>query len=292
VPAIVKKTFESGIMTTEAEWKALRNSKDKIETKKKKDNVRKMPFFRKPFFFILMGILVSVLILFFMFPKLTSPKKDKYISDIEKLMKPLDVSGLNILFITLDTTRADHLGCYGYSRAETPNIDSLAENGILFKNAICQAPLTLPSHVSIFTGTYPFYHGVRDNGGFYLEPDKTTLAEVLKESGLATSAFIGAYVLDSRWGLDQGFDYYYDNFDFAKYKTISLDSVQRKGGEVIKAFFDWFEKNYQKRFFSWIHFYDPHTPYEPPDPYHTRMNRLTPTTPDFQNGSGGSMMVR
>jgi len=93
---------------------------------------------------------------------------------------------------------------------------------------------------------------------------------VLKENGWATSAFIGAFVLDSRWGLDQGIDYYYDNFDLAKYKTISLDSVQREGGEVIEPFFQWLEDNYHKKFFSWIHLYDPHTPYDPPEPYKTQ----------------------
>jgi len=255
---------------TETKLRVLQDSENKMETIKDKIDFEKILFSRKSLFFILIGILAAVLILFFMLPKLLSTKEDKYISDIKKLMKPLDVSEMNILFITLDTTRADHLGCYGYNRVETPNIDMLAKTGILFKNAICQAPLTLPSHSSIFTGTYPFYHGVRDNGGFYIEPDKTTLAEVLKEHGMATSAFIGAFVLDSRWGLDQGIDYYYDNFDFTKYKMISLDSVQREGGEVIKAFFEWFEENHQKKFFSWIHLYDPHTPYEPPEPYNTR----------------------
>jgi arylsulfatase A-like enzyme/Tfp pilus assembly protein PilF len=194
---------------------------------------------------------------------------------IKKLLTALNPRDMNILFFTLDTTRADHIGCYGYPRIETPNIDRLAGEGFLFRSATSQAPLTLPSHSSIFTGTYPLYHGVRDNGGFYLEADKMTLATVLKKAGWATSAFIGAFVLDSRWGLNQGFDYYYDNFDFAKYKTITLDSVQREGGEVVKAFFDWFATNGQKKFFSWLHFYDPHTPYEPPEPYKTRYrNRL------------------
>jgi len=174
---------------------------------------------------------------------------------------------MNVLLFTLDTTRADHIGCYGYPNVRTPNIDGLATDGFLFKNATAQAPLTLPSHSSIFTGTYPFIHGVKDNGGFYLEPEKVTLAELLKQKGWTTSAFVGAFVLDSRWGLNQGFDHYYDNFDFAKYKKISLDSVQREGGEVIKAFFDWFKTNGDRRFFSWIHLYDPHTPYEPPEPY-------------------------
>lgn len=173
----------------------------------------------------------------------------------------------NVLLFTLDTTRADHLGCYGRLDARTPNIDGLAAEGILFKNATAQAPLTLPSHASIFTGNYPFRHGVRDNGGFYLGPENTTLAELLKRKGWTTGAFVGAFVLDSRWGLNQGFDFYYDNFDFAKYKKVGLDSVQREGGEVVKAFFDWFQTNGDRRFFTWIHLYDPHTPYEPPEPY-------------------------
>jgi arylsulfatase A-like enzyme/Tfp pilus assembly protein PilF len=229
-----------------------------------------MKLTKKHIVFIFIGVLAALFILYYSLMRPLSTKEAKYISDIKKLMRPLDVSELNILFITLDTTRADRIGCYGYDKVETPNMDRLAGSGILFENATCQVPLTLPSHSSIFTGTYPFYHGVRDNGGFYLEPDKITLAEVLKENGIATSAFVGAFVLDSRWGLDQGIDYYFDNFDFSKYKIIGLDTVQREGGEVIKPFFEWFEGNYQKRFFSWIHLYDPHTPYDPPEPYKTR----------------------
>jgi arylsulfatase A-like enzyme/Tfp pilus assembly protein PilF len=191
-------------------------------------------------------------------------------SEVGRWIAPNKPSDLNVLFFTLDTTRADHIGCYGYPLMQTPNIDGLAAEGILFQNATSQCPLTLPSHSSMFTGTYPSFHGVRDNGGFYLEGDQVTLAEVAREGGWATSAFIGAFVLDSRWGINQGFDYYYDNFDFAKYKKISLDSVQREGGEVVKAFFEWFDKNAPQKFFSWIHLYDPHAPYDPPEPFRTR----------------------
>lgn len=255
---------------TESELKALQADDNKKETKKHKINVGRITLSRKTLVLSLIGVLTIALILFYTLTKYLPTKEAKYVDELKKLMAPLKGSELNIIFFTLDTTRADHLGCYGYENVETPNIDRLAKNGILFKNTICQAPLTLPSHSSIFTGTYPFYHGVRDNGGFYLEPDNITFAEVLKKHGWATSAFIGAFVLDSRWGLDQGIDYYYDNFDFAKYKRISLDSVQREGGEVIEAFFEWFEKNHQEKFFSWIHLYDPHTPYDPPEPYKTR----------------------
>lgn len=256
---------------SEADLKILQAADNKRGVKKdKKIGERNITFFRRPLFYLITGVVLVAVMLFYSLLKYYPKKEDKYINEIKELMAPLNVSDMNILFFTLDTTRADRIGCYGYENVDTPNMDRLAETGILFKDAICQAPLTLPSHSSIFTGTYPFYHGVRDNGGFYLEEDKITFAEVLKEHGWATSAFIGAFVLDSRWGLDQGIDYYFDNFDFAKYKTISLDSVQREGGEVIDAFFGWLEENHQKNFFSWIHLYDPHTPYDPPEPYKTR----------------------
>jgi len=218
---------------------------------------------------ILTGFFVMVLALCFIVLVGRHSPGLKLRREVKRLFGSVNPQDFNILLFTLDTTRADHIGCYGYRRIETPNIDRIAGQGFLFKNATAQAPLTLPSHSSIFTGTYPLFHGVRDNGGFYLGSERTTLAKVLQQAGWATSAFVGAFVLDSRWGLNQGFDYYYDNFDFAKYKTISLDSVQREGGEVVKAFFDWFATNSQKKFFSWLHFYDPHSPYEPPEPYKT-----------------------
>jgi len=219
---------------------------------------------------ILAGLAAVTVLFYFVQVKGFLSGKKGPASEVGRWIAPLKPSELNVLFITLDTTRADHIGCYGYPLIKTPNIDGLAAEGILFQNATAQCPLTLPSHSSMFTGSYPFFHGVRDNGGFYLEDDQVTMAEVLQQAGWATSAFVGAFVLDSRWGIDQGFDYYYDNFDFAKYKKISLDSVQREGGEVIKAFFEWFEENSPERFFSWIHLYDPHTPYEPPEPYRTQ----------------------
>ncbi len=230
-----------------------------------------MPRRTKPFkfFFILAGLACGGALLYLLQIKGFFPAKRRIAADVSRWIAPLQPSDLNVLFFTLDTTRADHIGCYGYPHIKTPNIDGLAADGILFQNATSQCPLTLPSHSSMFTGSYPFFHGVRDNGGFYLGEDQVTLAEVLRQAGWATSAFIGAFVLDSRWGINQGFDYYYDNFDFAKYKKISLDSVQREGGEVIQAFFEWYEKSSPSRFFSWIHLYDPHSPYEPPEPYKT-----------------------
>lgn len=219
---------------------------------------------------ILAGMAVAAALFFLLRGPWTILGSRKPAAEVGRLIAPLKPSDLNLLIVTLDTTRADHLGCYGYARIKTPRLDGLAADGILFQNATSQCPLTLPSHSSIFTGTYPFFHGVRDNGGFYLEEDQETLAEVVRRAGWATGAFIGAFVLDSRWGINQGFDYYYDNFDFAKYKKVSLDSVQREGGEVVKAFTEWFDREAPRKFFTWIHLYDPHTPYEPPEPFRTQ----------------------
>jgi len=218
-------------------------------------------------------LIISLCILAFLFlikPNLRKESFAKIFESFESQMRPVDIDQMNIVLFTIDTLRADHLECYGYDRVKTPNINRLASEGILFEHNIVQAPLTLPSHSSIFTGTYPLYHGVRDNGGFYLEEKHITLAEVLKTDGYSTGAFVGAFVLDSRWGLDQGFDYYYDNFDLTKYKSVSLDSVQRRGDEVLVEACKWLEKNSQDKFFAWIHLYDPHTPYNPPEPYKTQ----------------------
>jgi len=146
-------------------------------------------------------------------------------------------------------------------------MDLFASRGVKFEHCITETPLTLPSHTTIMTGTHPVFHGVRDNGGFIVPQEIITLAELFKDNGFQTSAFVAAYVLDSKWGLNQGFDYYFDKFDLSKYKSISLGNVQRRGDKVIDETLVWLEKNKQSKFFSWIHLYDPHTPYEPPSPY-------------------------
>ncbi len=176
-------------------------------------------------------------------------------------------SGLNIILISVDTLRADRLRCYGFGMIETPNIDRLAEEGILFEDCYSHTPLTLPSHCSILTGTLPLYHRIRDNGGFVLDEKQMVVSELLKKKGFKTSAFVSAFVLDSKWGLAQGFDYYFDKFDLSKYKTIGLGDIQRRADETIDEVIKWIEANGDKRFFAFIHLYDPHTPYEPPPPY-------------------------
>jgi arylsulfatase A-like enzyme/Flp pilus assembly protein TadD len=173
----------------------------------------------------------------------------------------------NVILLTLDTLRADHLSCYSPDHVQTPNLDSLAAAGTLFETCISQTPLTLPAHTTILSGTYPLYHQVRDNGGF-LVPDKLELiGETLQRQRFATAGFIAAYVLHSKWGINQGFDFFADNFDLAKYNSISLGKVQKRADEVLGEAEAWLRKNNGKRFFSWIHLYDPHTPYEAPSPF-------------------------
>jgi arylsulfatase A-like enzyme/Flp pilus assembly protein TadD len=174
---------------------------------------------------------------------------------------------LNVIVLTLDTTRADRLGCYGAANAATPNLDRLAEEGVLFERAIAPVPLTLPAHSSIFTGTLPPAHGVRDNGGYVLDPKQETLAELLHGRGWRTGAFVGAFVLDSKWGLDQGFERYVDNFELSKYKTLSLGDIDRPASDVVDAALPWLDEHASQRFFAWLHFYDPHSPYTPPEPF-------------------------
>src|SRR5271165_6122954 len=174
---------------------------------------------------------------------------------------------INVVVITIDTLRADHLGCYGYSQIHTPNIDALAAEGTRFERAYTVVPVTLPSHTVIFTGTYPMLSGMHDFSANKLSPQQPTLASVLKQHGYATGAVIGAAVLDSRFGLNQGFDFYYDHFDFSRLEESNLDEMERPGNVVADLALDWLGKNSQKNFFLWVHLYDPHFPYNPPEPY-------------------------
>ncbi len=184
-----------------------------------------------------------------------------------RLLSLKGTEDFNYLIITVDTLRADRIGCYGFSGVQTPTMDMWASKGIKFEKCIAQTPLTLPSHASLMTGTHPLFHGVRDNGGFLVPQELTTLAEAMKQYNYKTSAFVASYVLDSKWGLNQGFDHYFDKFDLSKYKSISLGNIQRRGDEVVKEVIPWLEKNRQHKFFTWVHLYDPHTPYDPPSPY-------------------------
>lgn len=173
------------------------------------------------------------------------------------------IQGDNFLLITLDTTRADRLGCYGYEPASTPALDALAARGTLFERAYSQVPLTTPSHCSLFTGRYPREHGVRNNGRGSLGKSFPTLATVFKEHGYATGAFVSAFVLDGRYGLTRGFDVYDDRLGGA---TLAMQQMgaQRTGDAVTEPVLKWLDSVKNERFFCWLHYYDPHDPYEPP----------------------------
>ncbi|MFQ6070776.1 MAG: sulfatase-like hydrolase/transferase [Candidatus Aminicenantales bacterium] len=182
----------------------------------------------------------------------------------KKEVKVLRHKGLNVMLITIDTLRADRVGYSGYS-IQTPNLDSLAYGGARFMNAFCQVPLTLPSHASILTGTNPPFHRIKNNGTYYLKAEFTTLAEVLKQAGYQTAAFVGAFPLDSQFGLNQGFDFYDDRFENPDY--LKGYEPQRTAQQVYKAAASWFDRHEEEPFFVWIHFYDPHLPYTPPPPF-------------------------
>jgi len=177
----------------------------------------------------------------------------------------------SILLISIDTLRADRLGSYGYAPAATPVLDALAARGLRFEQASTVVPLTLPAHASLMTGTFPTFHGVRDNGAFYLDESLTTIAEVLQPRGYRTGGFVGAFVLDRRWGIAQGFTDYFDGFDLAKFDMAGgLDAAQRPGAEVVDHALAWLERDATQPFFAWVHLYDPHAPYQPAEPYRSR----------------------
>jgi choline-sulfatase len=172
---------------------------------------------------------------------------------------------LNVVVVTIDTLRADHLGCYGYSKIETPVLDHLAENGALFERAVSQVPNTPPSHASIFTGTYPTVHQVRGMGGFTLGPSPLTLATILQQKGWKTAAFVGSTAVSKVTGLNQGFQVYDDKM---LEPGQGGSAAQRRAGRVVDQAISWLrQQTSQTRFFLWVHVYDPHAPYDPPSPF-------------------------
>jgi len=173
----------------------------------------------------------------------------------------------NVLIITIDTLRADHVGCYGYKEVRTPNIDRLAADGVRFERAYTPVPVTLPAHTAIFTGAYPMLSGIHDFSGNKISSQQITLASVLRGHGYTTGAVIASAVLGSRFGLNQGFDFYYDHFDFSRLDESNLYQMERPGNVVADQALEWLGKNYRKPFFLWMHLYDPHHPYTPPAPY-------------------------
>ena len=170
----------------------------------------------------------------------------------------------HIILISIDTCRADYLSCYGPTRRTTPNIDAIAREGILFKKVVAPVPLTLPSHCSMLTGTIPLFHQVHDNNGYKLVPSKVTLAEILRDHKCKTAAIVSSWVLDSKFGLDQGFGSYND--DYIEEKKDDFYSG-RRAEETSRLACTLLEKHKGKNFFLFLHYYDPHIPYDPPEPF-------------------------
>jgi len=183
---------------------------------------------------------------------------------------PLGVPAVkNVVLFTFDTTRADHLACYGSPSASTPRLDALAENGVLFEDCISTAPITLPSHASILTGLYPFSHGVRNNGTHALPDEVETLAEILRKDGFQTGAVVSAMVLNSRYGLAQGFDVYDDNLTAGSIHSSFLLRETRADDTVRRAL-QFLEGVGDEPYFLWVHLFDPHHGYDPPEGFAER----------------------
>jgi arylsulfatase A-like enzyme/Flp pilus assembly protein TadD len=192
----------------------------------------------------------------------------------------------SVLLITLDTTRADHLSCYAHLAGktnparypgkpgsatvqfpDTPHLEALAARGVLFAHAIAQVPLTIPSHACILTGTYPTVNHVRGMGGFVLPQTLPTLATFTQAAGYATAAIVGSAVLDRRYGLAHGFTIYDDNIASAREQKLPGRYSKRPASVVTDHAIAWLEKNYEAQFILWVHYYDPHAPYDPPEPF-------------------------
>ena len=175
----------------------------------------------------------------------------------------------DVVLITIDTLRADATGFSGNRRVETPNLDRVAKEGLVFESAHASNVVTLASHTNILTGLYPYQHGVRENAGFRLDPRFPTMATLLAERGYAAAAFVGAFPLDSRYGLNRGFEVYDDRYPPGG-SHYDFQVPERPATEVVGLALDWYRKNEGKKRFLWVHLYDPHAPYRPPAPFAER----------------------
>lgn len=180
-----------------------------------------------------------------------------------------DLIAEDLILVTLDTLRADAVGPRSTGETATPTLDRLAQRGRVFSRAHAHSVMTLPSHATILTGRLPFEHGVRSNGGFRLPDDETTLAEILRDEGFATGAFVAAFPLDARFGLSQGFDVYDDAYPEGSSAT-DFATPERPGSEVVTAAIRWWREHEGQRRFLWVHLFEPHAPYEPPEPFATQ----------------------
>ena len=171
----------------------------------------------------------------------------------------------NLLLITIDSLRTDRIGAFGFEKARTPNIDRLAENGVMFRNCYAPAPLSFPSHCTVFTGREPIAHRVHNNGTDYLSESEETWAEVMKNHNYETYALVSSYLLHSKFGLKQGFDTFDDSLDYNQ--IINSSSTAVAANRIFVKFQSWFEQKPAQKFFAWVNFSDPQAPYEPPQEY-------------------------
>lgn len=181
----------------------------------------------------------------------------------------------NVILISMDTTRWDVLSCYNAPEAQTPNIHAFARDNIVFDNCYSPVAVTLPAHATILTGLTPPQLGVLDNNSYFLAEHHVTLAEILRENGFQTAAFVSSFILNAMFGLDQGFDIYDDDVE----KGLGID--ERRGDQTTTQAIAWLERNRTKKNFLFIHYYDPHAPYEPPEPFASRFKELYREYPDY-----------
>jgi len=212
-------------------------------------------------------------------------------------------TGIDVILITIDTLRADALGFVGNAAVATPLLDRLAAAGRVFPHAHAHNVVTLPSHTNILTGLYPYQHGVRDNQGFRLGPEVPTLATLLADAGYRTAAFVAAYPLDSTFGLDRGFSLYDDHYPKGTHANDFL-LPERRGDQVVGPALSWWRQGGKERRFLWLHLFDPHAPYDPPEPFASRYRErpylgevaavdhfLTPLLEPFLAGQEGPALV-
>ena len=173
-----------------------------------------------------------------------------------------------VFIISIDTLRADHLPAYGYAKGSTPGIDRFRKDAVLFRSAFSHVPLTLPSHASLMTGLLPYRHGIRDNVGYTLKPEQKTLASILKENGYATGGSVSSFVIRGETGINRGFDEYDDLMTVSPMETLT--SWTRDGDLSRELLEKWLDRNAGPRVFGFLHLYEPHGPYTPPEPFKSR----------------------
>ena len=194
------------------------------------------------------------------------------LSAIIFFLQPVSAKAENFILISVDTLRADRLGCYGYRENATPNFDRWALEGYRFEHAYSETPLTLPAHSTLLLGILPVTHGIRENAGFRLDDARVTLAEVFQKAGYTTAGFIGSYVLASEFGLAQGFDVFDEQFDTPIESVLASTQLQRSSDVVTDSFLAWLARHHSQDFFAFIHFYDVHMPR--PDGYDWEVSRV------------------